>query len=398
MTFSFIHTADWQIGKPFRNFPERLAGRLVEARLGAIDRLAAAALKRGIRHVLVAGDVWDGDRLDLREVRQPLARMGKYPGLTWVLIPGNHDAARVGSVWSRLADIGAPPNVVALAEPRLVEIVPGVHVLPAPLTSRRPGSDPTLWMNEAASAAGTVRIGLAHGSVQTFGSDDAGGGIIDPARAKLAGLDYLALGDWHGATEINARTWYSGTPEPDRFKDNEPGEALAVTIAGSGATPAVERIATAEFVWIEAAVELAGTRDLERIEERIRERGVALDRILLRLKMTGRLPLTDLYGIESWRERIAAELPYLECDMEGIGVASTDRDMELFGASGELRMAADELMALTRAGGDMAGDGIAASAAHDASEALRQLLTIVAEVRDGTGIRTQAGNLKEGGR
>lgn len=112
MNFSFIHTADWQIGKPFRNFPERLAGRLEEARLDAIDRLAEAAQARGIRHVLVAGDIWDSDRLSSREERQPLLRMGKHGHVTWVLIPGNHDAARAGSVWSRLANLGAPANAL----------------------------------------------------------------------------------------------------------------------------------------------------------------------------------------------------------------------------------------------------------------------------------------------
>ena len=36
-------------------------------------------------------------------------------------------------------------------------------------------------------------------------------------RAGHAAQDYLALGDWHGTRRIDARTWYSGTPEHDRF-------------------------------------------------------------------------------------------------------------------------------------------------------------------------------------
>jgi len=43
MTFTFIHTADWQLGKPFANFPSDLAGELAAARFSAIGRIAAIA-------------------------------------------------------------------------------------------------------------------------------------------------------------------------------------------------------------------------------------------------------------------------------------------------------------------------------------------------------------------
>ena len=82
--------------------------------------------------------------------------------------------------------------------------------------------------------AGALRIGLAHGSVQGFGSAGDANVPIDPARVKSAGLSYLALGDWHGTTRISDRAWYSGTPEPDGFRDNDPGNALIVRLDGAG--------------------------------------------------------------------------------------------------------------------------------------------------------------------
>ncbi len=373
MSFSFIHTADWQIGKPFRNFPERVAGRLEGARLEAIDRLAAAARARGMTHVLVAGDIWDSDRLPSRVEQQPLKRMAAYPELRWVLIPGNHDAARAGSVWMRLAARGAPPNVVALTEPRLFEVAPGVMLLPAPLLSRSAGRDPTLWMDDAATPSGVLRVGLAHGSVQGFGSDGDPDGLIDAARAKRAGLDYLALGDWHGTTRINARTWYSGTPEPERFKDNEPGEALAVTIAGPGAEPTVERIATGHYVWVSAATEISDAADLARIERDLRARGTLLNRMLVRLVLRGHLPPSDLYRIEAWRDGLEAEVEHLACDASAVGVSGGDIDLELFGAAGELRRSAELLCA-------RAADA-QNPRASDAAEGLKRLVGILAELR-----------------
>lgn len=376
MGFTFLHTADWQIGKPFRNFPPEVAGRLDSARLDAIDRLAVAARERGIRHVLVAGDVWDSEYAESKVERQPLARMAKHSDIGFVLIPGNHDAARPGSVWTRLAARGLPGNVTPLVLPEPHTLTPGVVVLPAPLVTRAPSRDPTAWIDGAATPAGAMRIGLAHGSVQGFGSEDEGGeGLIDAARAKRAGLDYLALGDWHGTTRINARTWYSGTPEPDRFRDNEAGEALAVTIGGAGAVPVVERITTGQFAWIAIQETLTEAADLDRLERRIRDRGTALDRCLLRLTLSGRLPATELYRIETWSDALMSEAAHLEVDAAAVGIAGDAADPAVFGAAGELRMAADRLAAMA-AGGD-------AAVAADAAAALRRLLAVLAEVREG---------------
>ncbi|MCC3263579.1 hypothetical protein LLE87_36000, partial [Paenibacillus polymyxa] len=58
-----------------------------------------------------------------------------------------------------------------------------------------------------------------------------------------------ALGDWHGCLSIDARTWYAGTPEQDRFRGNEPGYVLDVQIGAPGMATVVERIATGRYRW-----------------------------------------------------------------------------------------------------------------------------------------------------
>jgi len=110
MTFTFIHTADWQLGKPFANFPSDLAGELAAA--AAIGRIAAIAEKRGARHVLVAGDIFDAEDLSTNVLRRAMELMAVHASITWVLLPGNHDPARHGGVWDRVQRFGAPGNVV----------------------------------------------------------------------------------------------------------------------------------------------------------------------------------------------------------------------------------------------------------------------------------------------
>ena len=53
----FIHTADWQIGRQFSTFDDEDAHPLAEARLQAVQRLAALAVTHLVDAVLVAGDV-----------------------------------------------------------------------------------------------------------------------------------------------------------------------------------------------------------------------------------------------------------------------------------------------------------------------------------------------------
>lgn len=231
MSFTFIHTADWQLGRPFKAFDERIAGLLDAARFEAIDRIAAIARGRNAEHVLVAGDVFDAPGLEAKILRKALERLRKHEAVRWHLLPGNHDHVRPGGLWARLAEIGLPGNVAVHDTAKPSEIAPAVTLLPAPLGARAMSADPTAWMDSCATPAGHLRIGLAHGSIRDFGTAEQSAVRIDPARARRAGLAYLALGDWHGKLRIDDRTWYSGTPEPDRFPDNEPGHVLVVRLA-----------------------------------------------------------------------------------------------------------------------------------------------------------------------
>ena len=129
-------------------------------------------------------------------------------------------------------------------------------LLPAPCTTRRPGRDLSAWMDDAATPEGVLRIGLAHGAIRDFSEDGHRLDVIAPDRPERAGLDYLGLGDWHGQMRVGQRCWYSGTPEPDRFKHGAPGSALLVSLAAAGAEPEVRSFPVASFEWRTIALDL----------------------------------------------------------------------------------------------------------------------------------------------
>ena len=119
--FKFVHTADWHIGKPFRSFEPRIAGVLEDARLTAIDRIAAAACAGGARHVLVAGDIFDASDIAGRLLQQPIDKMRRQSELKWHLLPGNHDPVVPGGTWERLLRQGLPDNIALHTAPVAVE-------------------------------------------------------------------------------------------------------------------------------------------------------------------------------------------------------------------------------------------------------------------------------------
>jgi hypothetical protein len=153
--------------KALRWMPADARQSLQEARLDAIDRIAALARSEGAPIVLVAGDVFDSTEPGDRVLRQALSRMKGAPDVSWYLLPGNHDHAGGEGLWNRLAS-EAPANVFACLKREPIAIGQGAWLLPAPLMHTRSIDDPTAWFETAGSPAGSCRIGLAHGSITSF--------------------------------------------------------------------------------------------------------------------------------------------------------------------------------------------------------------------------------------
>jgi DNA repair exonuclease SbcCD nuclease subunit len=361
----FIHTSDWQIGKTF-GFAEEAAQTLRDERLDVISRLGALALQNGAPHILVAGDIYDIETPADRTLRQPIERMRAFESLTWHLIPGNHDPHTPRGPWERLRRLQEksemPPNIRLHLEPGPAHIDDNFFLFPAILTRRHAFEDPTLWMQDAPTPEGALRIGLAHGSIASFGTDpSATPNHIAPDRAKSAGLAYLALGDWHGQQKIDARTCYSGTPETDDFNVVEGGAALLVDIENPAAPPVITAQRTGRFTWLRLDQTLNSPADIDILHARLRA-APDLGTTLLWLRVSGALSLEarTLYE-ERIRDSLGSALRVLRLEDDGLLPEPSAADIAAIDHAGFVRAAADRLAALA-ADPDNARRHIAASA------------------------------------
>jgi len=372
---SLLHTADWQIGRVFSQFEPDDAAALFEARFKVVELLAGIAAERQVDAVLVAGDVFDLQTVSDKTVRRMFNAMQGFAG-PWLLIPGNHDSALSESVWSRAQRLGAiAPNVVCCLEPTARTVAGKFTLLPAPLTQRHTYGDLTDWFATAQGEEGLPRIGLAHGCVQGILSEDIdSANPIAAGRAAQARLDYLALGDWHGTRQIDERTWYAGTPETDRFRANDSGQALLVTIAEAGAVPAVEPIRTGQFAWQQLEPRLAVPSDIDELVEKLERVGSG---DVLQLRAQGACDLGGHNRLGAALDAARARARALVWDGEALRLEPTEEDIQALHADGFVGEALQELRA-------QQGDADA-ELARDALLTLARILDLQGSARTGAG-------------
>ena len=305
----FLHTADWQIGRQYASFAPDDAVALAEARISVIERIAGLATEETVDAVLVAGDVFDAQTVSDRTIRRLFNAMAAYTG-PWILISGNHDAALAESVWTRAQRLEAVPANAHLA---LM-------------------SDLTEWFDHAETTDGLLRIGLAHGSVQgILAEDENATNPISPERYQSAALDFLALGDWHGTKQINPHTWYSGTPEQDRFRGNDPGNVLLVDIPEVGTEPQVEILPIGRHPWIQMSEHLAVSSDLDQLIGNIETQP---EQAVVALRLEGEISLLGKQQLERALSVAEARFRSLGYDLSGLSLQPTEDDIAALHADG----------------------------------------------------------------
>jgi hypothetical protein len=244
--------------------------------------------------------------------------------------------------------LGLPAHVRPLLDDEVVLLANGrLAVLPAPLRQRHEVHDRTAWFDDAKTPDGAIRVGLAHGSVKNRlpAISEAQNPIADD-RADRAKLDYLALGDWHGMLQIAPRTYYAGTPEPDRQRDNEPGYVLDVRIDAPGAAPEVVPIAVGHFAWRTIDASVTRADDVAALRATFDALGDDPSRFVSALRLVGRPDLETRASLDRAIAEWSARVLHLAIDDTRLKPAPSEADLDRLGREGLVGEAVRRLRAI----------------------------------------------------
>lgn len=347
-TVRFIHTSDLQLGLTRNFLDDDAQARYSQARVDTLLAIGRLAEDERSEFVVIAGDVFESNRVRPRTVGRALEAMASIK-IPVYLLPGNHDPLDAASVYtSPTFQRAVPPNVVLLDTTQPREIRPGVEVIGAPWTTKRPLRDLVGETCELLDhEPGKVRVIVGHGAVDSLMDFD------DPAVIRLetaeraiqeGRVQYIALGDRHSTTDVgdSHRIWYSGSPEPTAHNETNAGNVLAVELGDDRCDVTSQAVGTWRFVTSDFELDEAG--GLDELVDWLRSLA-SKDRSVVRLTLRGVISLSryaDLEAILTSSRDVLGSIEEWEPRSELI-IRPDDDDFSDLGLSGFAKNAVERL-------------------------------------------------------
>jgi DNA repair exonuclease SbcCD nuclease subunit len=360
----FLHTADWQLGMTRHFLGEDAQARYSAARRDAVAALGAVAAETEAQFVVVAGDVFEHNQLAPEVISKSLAAM-RGIGVPVYLLPGNHDPLDAASVYTSALFIEErPDNVTVLDRAGVWEVRPGVEIVAAPWRSKRPTTDRAAEVLADLPADGTVRILVAHGTVDDIDYSDPDNAAQISMAGLTAALDrsavhYVALGDKHSRTPVGDgdRSWYSGSPEVTNYDDKEPDPGHVLVVDIDDTNPAhpvtVESRTVGRWRFLTRRRDLNSAGDVAGLAAML-DALPDKERTVVRLTLVGTLTVTDRAALDACLDRYSrlfASVRTWERHTD-LAVMPADDEFDDLGISGFAAEAVDELVQTARGNGD----------------------------------------------
>jgi len=346
----FVATADWQLGMTARFLPAEARVRFQQARFDAVRAIARVAVERDAAFVLVCGDVFESNHLDRRVLSRAFEALREFSMPVW-LLPGNHDPLDAASIFdSQHFRESCPEHVHVLRTPGTHQVLPGVEVVAAPWSSKRPLSD------LVADACGSLqrcddvlRILAGHGATDTLNPDHHDPATISTAALRRAIDDrcvhVAVLGDRHSTTQIAPGIWYPGAPEVTDRREHDPGNVLVIDAEPNGSVR-VESVHTGRWHFIAESRHVGSADDVALLRRWLAARP-AKEQTGIWLSLTGTLSLTEFAELESVLQDAHELFAHVELwsRRTDLHVAPNEHDLSRLGLTGFAAQTLDDLRA-----------------------------------------------------
>jgi len=338
-------------------FSEGAQERFSQARFDAIRTLGRIAKEEDCLFMVVCGDIFESNQVDRKTVARALEALKDVPVPVY-LLPGNHDPLNAASVFHSNTFVQRKPahvHVIESAAP--LTVAPGLELVGAPWTSKRPVVNPIQEALEASlPTSGVIRICVGHGAVDLLTPDRESPGVIVIAAVEHAiaerKVHFVALGDRHSLTKVGSseRVWYCGTPESTDFSETRSGFALVVDIGDGYVVTKEAQIGQWQFVE-RRHVDLNTGDDMESLGQWL-EKIENKAETVVRLHLVGSISLS-LYGLLENNLLAARDLfAAFEVREDNLLVLPDDADFSDLGFSGFAEATVQRLRGKIAEGGD----------------------------------------------
>jgi DNA repair exonuclease SbcCD nuclease subunit len=277
-------------------------------------KVAEIAKREKVNFVLISGDLFEHHDIDDAVVRKTVQVLEAFAPIPVYVLPGNHDPAVPGGVWDRQSWKRVGDHVKLLREQGEIVIVGGVVLYSSPLFQKQSAIDPTEWIPPREPTDDRIRIGIAHGALDILPEKTNFPIAVD--RDTHAGLDYLALGDWHGFLH-NGKTVYPGTFEQTSFSEKDPGNIVIVEIAEASCEPVISKRHVGKLTWTEYRPTIHDATDVEQLRSSIIGNGSIETKIVRVLpEIPPDISNQAISELISLREELLEDAMFLDWDEE----------------------------------------------------------------------------------
>ena len=188
-------------------------GRRDESDVAVLQTVLATAARNRADILLLAGDIFDHNRMPLDVLDRASRLLGDY-GRPVVILPGNHDPITPDSVYRR-GGIAEPVNV------HVFGVTDGDHAVFSALDLSIWGKPHQDYVDMSPLDGAPVRqyrwqVAMAHGHWHPGEDDPKRSWLIRDREIAALDADYLALGHWDRPTPAGDGTipaYYSGSPD-----------------------------------------------------------------------------------------------------------------------------------------------------------------------------------------
>ncbi len=204
-----IHTSDIHLDSPLTShLSERGARERKRELISSFRKMTEDAAREGVSGIIIAGDLFDSERVSTRTLTQVLGIIENARGISFLYLPGNHEGDRL-----MRGDAVLPENLLIFGKEWTYFRLGDVTIAGRCETTAGMFSSLALDPRDK-------NIVVLHGEL-TDRSDT--GGRIGTRDIQSLPIDYLALGHYHfySAKKLSERcaAVYCGTPEGRGFDE-----------------------------------------------------------------------------------------------------------------------------------------------------------------------------------